>query len=377
MSLATAILGDSPVRIWGLSARQRIARQLQRAGASAPRDSVEQAAAEGGSVLLLQGQWVYDEPLMRALLQAQDGTVLFDESGIRPVAAKASAEQAPQAAAALQGSPAANWPQGWTSRTPATLASHYNNKLRKREAPYLLELSAATLRAVEQRTFAGSYKGVTDLVTKYVWPVPARYATKLCARVGLTPNQVTFASLLLTLLAFWEFWNGHFAVGLIAAWVMTFLDTVDGKLARVTLTSSTFGDILDHGIDLIHPPFWWWAWIVGLASVGLPLAQADWVLWVVVGGYVLQRLQEALFLQLFGIQIHVWRPFDSFFRLITARRNPNLLLLTLATLAGRPDLGMVAVAVWTVLCLLVHSLQIAQALVARRHAPVESWLSRA
>ena len=26
----------------------------------------------------------------------------------------------------------------------------------------------------EARTFAGSYKGVTDVVTKYWWPVPAR-----------------------------------------------------------------------------------------------------------------------------------------------------------------------------------------------------------
>ena len=41
---------------------------------------------------------------------------------------------------------------------------------------------------------------------------------------------------------------------------MTFLDTVDGKLARVTLTSSPFGNVLDHSLDLIHPPFWYWAW---------------------------------------------------------------------------------------------------------------------
>ena len=37
-------------------------------------------------------------------------------------------------------------------------------------------------------------------------------------------------------------------------WLMTFMDTVDGKLARVTVTSSRFGDVLDHGLDIIHPP---------------------------------------------------------------------------------------------------------------------------
>ena len=42
------------------------------------------------------------------------------------------------------------------------------------------------------------------------------------------------------------------------------LDTVDGKLARCTITSSKIGEAIDHGIDLVHPPFWWWAWGVGL-----------------------------------------------------------------------------------------------------------------
>src|SRR3546814_2416912 len=48
---------------------------------------------------------------------------------------------------------------------------------------------------------------------------------------------------------------GGFWTGLAAAWIMTFLDTVDGKLARVTLASSRWGNAYDHGIDLIHPPF--------------------------------------------------------------------------------------------------------------------------
>src|SRR3546814_20100467 len=101
---------------------------------------------------------------------------------------------------------------------------------------------------------------------------------------------------------------------------MTFLDPVDGKLARVTLQSSKFGDIFDHGIDLIHPPFWWWAWIVGLAVAGYTLPARDLILAIVLIGYVAQRLEEGLFQLLFGIAMHVWRPFDSFFRLIIARR---------------------------------------------------------
>lgn len=75
------------------------------------------------------------------------------------------------------------------------------------------------------------------------------------------------------------------------------------------------------------------------------------------------------------MDMHVWTRFDSKFRLITARRNPNLLLLTAAVLAGRPDLGILAVAVWTVLSLVIHAVRLVQAALARRRGPLRSWLS--
>ena len=60
---------------------------------------------------------------------------------------------------------------------------------------------------------------------------------------------------------------------------------------------------------------------------------------------------------------------------ITARRNPNLILLTLGALALRPDVGLMAVAVWTGVSLIVHLVQILQALAAPR-GQVTSWLAR-
>ena len=39
-----------------------------------------------------------------------------------------------------------------------------------------------------------SYKGVTDVVTKHVWPIPALHVTRFCARLGISPNMVTLVS---------------------------------------------------------------------------------------------------------------------------------------------------------------------------------------
>jgi hypothetical protein len=96
------------------------------------------------------------------------------------------------------------------------------------------------------------------------------------------------------------------------------------------------------------------------------------VIAVIVFGYVAQRLIEGAFIALFRMHIHVWRPFDSRFRLITARRNPNMVILFVSLLIGRPDLGLIAVAAWTLICLVVHLVRLVQALLAR---PITSWLA--
>lgn len=367
----TAVLvGQSMVSIWGMSAAERLRRQLSRAGISNVIVSTDGLEAQGltGGVLVLRLDWAYEQRLIDALATRSGATLV---SGATPTAAHVGAAEAQAAAGALASGAA---PAGTEILDSEGLAGSYNFQLRKREVAYLIPLDAESVKEVEARSFAGSYKGVTDFVTKFWWPVPAKAVTKWCAVKKITPNQVTYVGLLLMFVALGLFWEGYFLLGLIPAWIMTFLDTVDGKLARVTMTSSKFGNILDHGIDLIHPPFWWIAWIIGLEKAGYPVAHPEALVWIIVGGYVVQRLFEGAFLRLYGMHMHVWRPFDSTFRLYTARRNPNLVILTALALVGMPDWGMILVCVWIVLSLVVHLVQLVQAMIASRNGPVVSWL---
>nr|WP_167074300.1 CDP-alcohol phosphatidyltransferase family protein [Sphingomonas vulcanisoli] len=252
-----------------------------------------------------------------------------------------------------------------------------NVALRKRERPFIERLTPETVPAIERASYAGAYKGVTDILTKYLWPEWAYHLTRLAARWRLTPNMVTGISAIFCLIATLAFFRGFYWIGLATGLFMMILDTVDGKLARCTITSSKWGNIFDHGMDLVHPPFWWWGWGVGLYYYGRPLPE-DVFLWcmaAILGGYVIQRLIEGAFITLFGIHIHVWRRFDSWFRLITARRNPNMPILLAFLMIGRPDWGLEAVAIWTILSLLVHVVQLVQALMVRaRGGEVRSWL---
>jgi phosphatidylglycerophosphate synthase len=376
--MRAVVLGDSPVRLWGLAPAERIERQLRGEGIGLWQGPLE-ALPANETWLVLRGDCLYDTRVLRGLVKARDALLEVDDGGrLLPVAAHVTAEQAPSIGALLRGRPPSTPMARVATVTLAQVAQGFEAGLLKLDRPYVLPVTAENQGALEQLTFSGAYKGVTDLVTKWLWPVPARWATRACVRTGITPNQVTAASLVLVIVAGVLFARGEFGWGLLAGWIMTFLDTVDGKLARVTVTSTRLGNIFDHGIDLVHPPLWYLAWGIGLAPAaavaGVPLP----LLYVVIfAGYVGGRLCEGAFQRwLAAFSIFTWRPFDSWFRLIVARRNPNMLMLTASLAIGRPDLGLLAVAAWTALSTAILLLRLLAAAQARRkHGMLGSWLA--
>jgi phosphatidylglycerophosphate synthase len=367
------IVGTSAAKLFGLSGEERLRRQFARAGVKTEIKPID-LAPQTGSVILVRADASLDPPLIPALVD-QPGLVLTSEHGT-PLAGHVSARKTAELLTVLQSSEAKLSSQ-FNYRAPSQLDANFWKSLRKRETPYALLTTAQSQAADEWRMFMGTYKGATDLVTKHVWPRPAFIATRFLAPLGVTPNMVTTIAAIMTVLAFYLFWRGEFAIGLIAAWTMTFLDTVDGKLARTTLTSSKWGDVFDHGIDLVHPPFWYWAWAMGLGAWGISWSSELfwWVLVIILGGYVLQRVMEGISIKWLGLEIHIWRPIDTFFRQITARRNPNLILLSIAIIIQKPDWGLIAVAAWTAACLVLHGLQLLQAFSAKRVATLQSWMS--
>lgn len=366
----TAILpaGTNRTRLWGLTPRERLARIAAAQG-------IEFASGAGGGPLVANLDFVFDPSWLRWIAARPDHVLT---SGGVPVLAHVEDLDARLAVTYAMGHGEALPPGPLAVVAYEDIGSLENEALRKREKPFLGRLTPETVRPLERASYFGAYKGVTDLLTKYLWPEWALVLTRWAARFGITPNQVTMIGALLCIAATFLFHEGWYWTGLALGLAFMVLDTVDGKLARCTITSSPIGNVLDHGIDLIHPPFWWWAWGVGLYQYGRPLAPDlfAWVLAAIVGGYVAQRLVEGAFIARFGMHIHVWRRFDSRFRLITARRNPNMVILLAFLAAGRPDWGLIAVAVWTIVSLAVHLVQLAQAFWARASGrAVTSWLA--
>ena len=356
-------VGSNPARLFGMDARARACRLATNAGFGCA-----DAVPPGKAAVVASMAYGWDPAWLKALRSRPRSLLTL---GGKVVMAHIGAGDDAQAVLRGEGI------EGYETLAAETAKLSYA-ELRKREQPFVLPLDAANPEPVERAAYDAAYKGVTDLLTLYFWRKPAFHLTRWAAQAGLSPNMITAVGALCCLLAFVLFWRGEYWSGVAAGFTFMVLDTVDGKLARCTGASSKLGNVFDHGIDLIHPPFWWWAWAHGLEAYGRSLepVYATMVLWAIIGGYVAQRVIEGIFMRRFGrMHIHVWRPIDSKFRLITARRNPNMVILVAALLVARPDTGLVLVAFWTIVSLIFHAVRLAQATEqSARGQPVTSWL---
>ncbi|NCF64066.1 MAG: CDP-alcohol phosphatidyltransferase [Gammaproteobacteria bacterium] len=376
MKISALMLQDSPVRLWGLSSRERLRRQVREMGGI---EWLEDASGlpASGMLLLLDGNYLFETRTLKKLID-RPGSILHCESDGRPAAAYVSAEQASDAARYFERK------ADGRSEVPAPFErleiadlEIFDQKLRYARPPLLEHITPERQSSLEDLLYGNSYRGITDLVTKFLFPRPSRSVVGLCIRLKLSPNTVTAISFLLVVVTCSAFENQLYLWGLLAGWAMSFLDTVDGKLARVTIQSSRFGDLFDHGIDLFHPPFWyvyWGIFLIGFQPVmGLDVQHLS---WIVVIAYVAGRAIEGVFPFLGGPSVWTWKPFDAWFRLIVSRRNPCLIILTVSALMGRPDWGFIGVAGWLVFSALILFIRLLQGFAMRiTQGPLNSWLS--
>lgn len=372
---AVCIVGESGVRLWGIDGAERLRRQLRSAGITQVSCGDAMPSAPVASVLFLRSDYLYEDRTLADLLRQPGVALTGSETKPRVVAAHVTMRDAGAARAVVAGGADPASLSGVVVQSPEAFSTAFVRKLHKAAPPVVLPVRPERAAELERHLFDGSYKGVTDLVTKWLWPRPARAVVGVCARHGIPPNAVTSVGFVLVVAATIFFALGWFGPGLVCAWIMTFLDTVDGKLARVTVTSTPFGHYFDHTIDSVHPPIWYIAWALGVTGPTGILSVLP-LLLAIVAFYVLGRFIESFFKHAVGGgSLFAWRPFDSYFRLVMARRNPNLILLTGSYLLDDPESGLVAVALWTVLSSVILTIRLLQGMYARRRTgDLRPWI---
>lgn len=236
----------------------------------------------------------------------------------------------------------------------------YIRKLRRNLPVYLFRVVGPDDRGRAERfLFWSNYKGSTDFFTKYIYPPLVWRAVRPLARWRVHPNVVSLFNIVITFAAVPLFGAGYWAAGFILAYTMSVLDSVDGKLARLTFKASKFGDVLDHGLDIVHPPLWYlaWAWALRDVSAAVPIMLlAYWFTTL----YVLDRIVAALFSLRLGQSIHGYRLLDRRMRTFISRRNINLPVFMLGLLAGVPVQTFTLIVGWQAACLGFHTWRLIQ-----------------
>jgi phosphatidylglycerophosphate synthase len=235
--------------------------------------------------------------------------------------------------------------------------SGFVRRLRRTLPYYLFSVGGAERAAkLERFLFWSNYKGSTDIFTRYVYPPLVWLSVRPLARWRVHPNWVTLLSIVLTLAAIPCWANGWFITGFVMAYAMSVLDSVDGKLARLTFTDSELGNLMDHGLDMVHPPLWYLSWAYGLGVAtegwGSPLGQGAIAIFAL---YVIDRVVLKIYPYIFKRAFHTHSRLDGTVRSFIARRNISLPLFTIGYLIGWGREAFFLIVAWQAATTLYHA----------------------
>ena len=343
------------------------------------------AASGKESLLVLDAATLSDPRLPAALAPRVTSTVVISREAQDRAAVLFVAGDAAPITAALAANPQDTAALGKrlleAGNVPAFKDEEFNGFVRRlrRTLPYFLFTVDSAERAakLERFLFWSNYKGSTDLFTRYVYPPLVWVAVGPLARWRVHPNWVTLVSIVLALAAIPCWANGWFITGFVMAYGMSVLDSVDGKLARLTFTDSVSGNYLDHGLDMIHPPLWYLSWAYGLGIAtegwGSPLGQGAIAIFAL---YVVDRLVLKIYPYVFERAFHTHSRMDGVVRSFIARRNISLPLFTVGYLIGLGREAFFLIVAWQAATTLYHASRTFWILCIEKaqlknHAPVE------
>lgn len=360
-------------QLWGMSLTERLIREAGRRGVqqaivvAAPDSTARQlrgdlydlfdvdvrfvapdvadasVLSDAASVLRLDGDVVHDDRVLDHLLQAGPGhSVSGADSIARHVMPGDLFDESAD-----------------TTITPLQSLSHYVPSLRLTMVPFMERVqNPAHLRRVDHLMFHRTFKGVIDAVARYGYYHLVRMTTRWLSATTVSPNGLTLLSILGIWAAIPLFAVGQIGWGVASAWAGVLLDSIDGKLARLTVNLSDAMGALEHaaampGLGLWFVALGWWLTDGDLLTV----SQTSVACWTLVGTFLLDKVLTGGFKSLFGYELFDARPLDSAFHLIAARRNVHLLIVTVGALVDAVDTAFLYMAVGMVLSLTFHAVR--------------------
>jgi phosphatidylglycerophosphate synthase len=396
-----AIIYDEPlvrgVRVYGLSPVERLVRQCRIWGVGdvwivteetddpngeatthrvAPGTLAEktQAVPEGVSCYLIGSDTVVDDRLLAFLGEIDGEARIATRSGPPPLLAKVDKKTLRQLSA-LQHPDEVRKALEYEMDLPVKYPSDFDpyiDELRLCNEPYLFRLTTESdVRRIENRMYEANFKGTLDFIAIYIYKYPVREITRWLSRFArVTPSQITFLSIVSSFAVPVLFAMGQVGWAVSIGWLMFILDSVDGKLARLTVRLSKMAGIIEHAtsspaVFLWFPALAWSLTDGRLFDSGQPVAVAAWMLMAL---YWVDKSVNGAFRKKFRLDLYNWSTFDQKFHLIACRRAIIMFIITLGYLIGDVRTAYLALASWMAASFAVHLLRFAMIYIKQRGA---------
>jgi hypothetical protein len=345
-------------------ARAEVALSFRRQITGAAR--IGEVAMDADRLLIVSAEYYYDARLLKMLAEQTATTLLVDSAppaasvelwsghgGIFNAAALVDRDWLSRRdhATGLMDQLSSDAAVGRIESCDAARQPTYIMGLRKHVRPVFFPAPLPDRLALAERFPRDlAQNGVLDFPGLLDSPIEDWIVARLC-RTSITPNQITFVTMLIGLGVTVLFVTGHLWFGVALAFAIEVLDGVDGKLARTKVETTPAGE-WEHLTDYFIELSWWSALAFYFHTAGL--SSAFWLLGLYVGSDLLDRLAKRAVKRKVGRNLDDVSNFDRFVRCIGARRNINIWILIAALALGDAANGFVLICWWGAATALAH-----------------------
>lgn len=313
-------------------------------------DLVTTAADATEPLILLEGDGIYDERILAALLTSSTSLYIYDEHQPRaPLAIvihPTDQHYIHSAIACLSTFCQQARQQGWLPSLSIYQMESYIPDLRQYAVPFLLRLERPeAIQGIENAMYEKTFKGVMDFIATYIYRLPVRGLVRLLAPTRITPNAVTAMSVLCSFAAIPLFAAGWIWTAFLVAYTFVICDSLDGKLARMTIRLSKRAGQIDHGTSTPFEACYYLAWTWHFSGGHLTTwpAVAGMLLF---GFFCLDKITTGTFSRIFHRSLFDYHLWDARFHLIAGRRTINLTIMAVGYALQAPITALVITMVW-------------------------------
>lgn len=312
-----------------------------------------------GPTLVLEGNHICDERILRILCQEEGAAVVIDSESETTYVGAAIGE--PDIQLFLLD---AQWPEQWIQTAPegtitvidiSQLEAHQPEVRRSLKPYWFCIQSEDDARQAKLQLSERAQKGTLDWWAWYINRPIENWLMRYLADWPVTPNQI---SLITNVAAYgvallWA--TGHLWPWALLAVMVSILDGLDGKMARVKGLASRLG-ALEHSFDVL----WEQTWYLALAWAGYTMQGSVTPLLLGLSLLLLDTFNRHIhmqFRQITGYSLSEYSTLDRSFRWIDGRRNTYLPYILIGAALGKPSFSLAAMAVHAGLTAVVYSIQ--------------------